>query len=832
MIRHIFTTCLATISVISIATAEELKVLPEAVELRGPESFQQLLLQKDTGFELSSQLTEGVTWNVENPEVVKVTASGKLRPVANGETKVSATIDDKTITSTVTVADMEKSFQWSFRHDVLPVLSKAGCNSGACHGALAGKGGFRLSLRGYDPPTDFFNTVKQDRGRRVEFADPGRSLILAKPSGGIRHKGGLRFGTDSEEYRILAEWISAGAVGPKEDEAAVEHLEVLPGRSIHEVGETQQMIVQAHFSDGRTADVTPWVIWSSSNEAVCSVDEKGMVNVMSPGEGAVVAWYSSKIAIARITVPFPTVSGPDADVLVDTRPPANFIDEHIDQQLIRLNLPASPGCSDSTFVRRAYLDTIGRLPSPNEVRDFLTSSAEDKRNQLIEQLLNSSDFVDYWTYQWSDVLMLNGALLRPKALKAYYDWLHKHVESNSPWDVMIREILTATGDSYENGATNFYALYQSPEDMTENACQAFMGLSIGCARCHNHPLEKWTNDQYYGMANLFARVKAKGWGGQGASGDGLRTLYVAEEGDLVQPRTGFPQAPTPLDGDSLALNDTSDRRLPLAEWMTSPENPYFAKSITNRIWARYFGVGLVESVDDMRVSNPASNEELLQAASDYLVEQKFDLKSLMRMILLSNAYQRTSDPLPGNKEEKRFYSRYYPRRLMAEVLHDCVVQVTEVPSKFDHIEIAGANRQKTDFYPLGTKAVQLYDAAVENYFLSTFGRNPRNIVCECERSAEPSTVQVLHISNGSTINHKLKDEKSCISSFLKLRADGMSDYAILDEIYLDCLARYPNARERQNILSVLPPPGDKEEREVVEDIYWAIFSSREFLFNH
>ncbi len=497
-----------------------------------------------------------------------------------------------------------------------------------------------------------------------------------------------------------------------------------------------------------------------------------------------------------------------------------------------MNLPASPPCSDSEFVRRAYVDTIGTLPTAEEVRRFLADTSADKRDQLIESLLARDEFVDYWTYKWSDVLMLNGTLLRPEAVKAYYQWIRERVQNNTPWDEFVREILTATGSSFENGATNFFALHQDPENMTENVCQAFLGLSIGCAKCHNHPLEKWTNDQYYAMANLFARVRAKGWGGDGRNGDGLRTLYVVSTGDLVQPRTGKPQPPTPLDGAPLPFDDPGDRRESLAKWLTSPDNPYFARSITNRVWANFFGVGLVEAVDDMRASNPACNEELLASAADYLVEHKFDLKALMSAILQSNAYQRSSQPLPGNAAEQRFYSRYYPRRMMAEVLLDAIVQVTEVPSVFNQVAYAGADRQKTEFYPEGTRALELYDSAVENYFLQTFGRNQRRITCECERSDEPSMVQVLHLSNGDTLNEKLEAEHGRVSKLLELRSAGMSDETLLDDIYLVCLARYPTAGERAAMLELLPAPGSGEEREVLEDIFWSILSSREFLFNH
>jgi len=368
--------------------------------------------------------------------------------------------------------------------------------------------------------------------------------------------------------------------------------------------------------------------------------------------------------------------------------------------------------------------------------------------------------------------------------------------------------------------------------MTENVSQAFLGLSIGCARCHNHPLEKWTNDQYYGMASLFARVRAKGWGGEGRDGDGRRTLYVAEWGELVQPRTGKPQPPAPLDGQPLDCNDPTDRRVALANWLTSPQNPYFARAITNRVWAAFMGVGLVEKVDDMRVSNPPSNECLLAAAAAYLVQNKYDLQALMKAILQSNAYGRSSRPLAGNRGDRRFYSRYYPRRMMAEVLHDAIVQVSLIPTRFDSIAFPGADRQSTDFYPLGTRAIQLYDSAVENYFLQTFGRNPRRIVCECERSDEPTMVQVLHLSNGSTLNEKLHAPGSRVHRLRALRQQGMSDSGLIDEVYLVCLSRYPTAAERERLLALLPPPGRSDEQEVLEDLFWGVMSSREFLFNH
>jgi hypothetical protein len=393
---------------------------------------------------------------------------------------------------------------------------------------------------------------------------------------------------------------------------------------------------------------------------------------------------------------------------------------------------------------------------------------------------------------------------------------------------LVREILTATGGSDENGATNFYALHQSPEEMTENACQAFLGLSIGCAKCHNHPLEKWTNDQYYSMANLFARVRAKGWGGDGRNGDGIRTLYVSSSGDLIQPNRGKPQPPAPLDSQPLDFDDPRDRREALAEWLTDPENPYFARAITNRIWANFFGRGLVEQVDDLRLSNPASNEPLLAAAAQHVVDAKFDLKQLMRTFLRSETYQRSSIPLAENRDEEKYLSRYYPQRLMAEVLLDSIDQALGTSTTFDEVAFPGADKQKTEFYAKGTRAIGLYDAAVNSYFLTTFGRNPREITCECERSDEPSMVQVLHLSNGETLNPKLADPQNLIG---RMMADGADDVAIIDALFLASLSRPPNDGELKNLLSIRAEYGD-DRATALQDVAWSILTSTEFTFNH
>ncbi len=826
-IRSIVATCMClTVAASMLPAQDSVRLLPQELTLWGIEGTHRVLAERFVGEEAVGPADPGIRLLSENPAVVRIDGM-QLIPVSDGSAVVRIEgSSDEASSQNVTVTGINQPFGWSFRNHVQPVLARMGCNSGACHGALAGKGGFKLSLRGYDPERDYFTIVEQQLGRRVELAEPAASLLLTKPTNAVPHKGGLQLTPESWHYRIVAEWIAAGAIAPAEADARLERLEVLPERATLKTGITQPVLVRAHYSDGRVEDVTRLTKFTSANEVVATVDEDGLVSVIGPGEGAISAWFSSRIVIARMTVPYEQEIDAAEFAVAGRR---NFIDELVLNQLRRLNLRPSPVCSDEVFVRRVFVDTIGTLPTSSEVREFLADESANKRDRLIESLLQRSEYVDYWTYRWSDLLLLNGAELRPDAVNAYYKWIRDHVAANTPWDQFVSLLVTSRGSSFENGATNFYALHQSPEEMAENVSQAFMGLSIGCAKCHNHPLEKWTNDQYYAFANLFSRVRGKGWGGDPRNGDGLRTLVTASSGELVQPRTGKPQPPTPLDAAAVAFDAPGDRREYLARWLTSKENSMFARSVTNRVWKNFFGVGLVEQVDDMRASNPASNEELLAATAQYLVDEDYNLKSLMRTILLSETYQRDSRPLPENVGDQRHYSRCFPRRLMAEVLLDAVSQVTDVPSEFTRIVYPGADIKPTDIYPKGTRAIQLHDSAVESYFLQTFGRNQRRITCECERSDEPSMVQVLHISNGSTVNDKLAVPENRLARWL---AESESDAELLDEVFLSCLARLPRQHEKDELTVLFAATPAEERRVVLEDLVWSIVSSREFLFNH
>jgi hypothetical protein len=743
--------------------------------------------------------------------------------------------------------------QWSFRNDVQPVLAKAGCSSGACHGAAAGQGGFKLSLRGYDDDGDWRAITRGALGRRLVLSDPARSLVLLKPTGAVPHKGGTRFETNSLEYKIVSEWIAAGAPPPKADDARITKLEASPDHATLKPGSGQQLAIKATFSDGSVRDVTRWVKYTDANAAVTTVDEQGKVTVMGFGEGAITAWYLSKIAIATVTAPYTNTVSP---ALCAQAPKRNFIDEEVLVKLRELNLPPSARCTDEEFIRRAFLDTIGTLPTADEVRAFLAdaqraagvlpaektavlardnrtsidasagrmpAARSSKRDHLIESLLARPEFVDYWGYKWSDLLLVNSERLRPAAMWSYHNWIRSHVAANTPWDRFVRELVTARGSTLENGAANFYALHEDPPNMAETTTQAFLGMSINCAKCHNHPMEKWTNDEYFGFANLFARVRSKTGGG-----DGEKIIFAASEGNINQPLTGRPQKPKPLDGRALPIDDPSDRREALADWLTSRDNSYFARAIVNRVWANFYGVGLVEKVDDVRITNPASNEKLLSAAANFLADQKFDLKALMRAILQSETYQRSSVALPENAADQRFYSRYYPKRLMAEVLLDAYSQVTDVPTEF-RLDLRNQNRGIGDKYPAGLRALQLPDTRAFSYFLETFGRPDRLKTCECERTAEPSMSQALHIANGDTLNKKLAAKESVIT---KLIDASTPDDKLIEEASLACLSRSPTAAEKAKFLKTLADTKDSDRRTAVEDIYWALMSSREFLFNH
>jgi hypothetical protein len=798
--------------------ADALAVLPASFELAGPAARQTIVVERKTGTDFVGDLTENATFTADPEGIVKV-EHGIVIPVADGEVTITARQGENSAGAHVVVRGMKSPAPSSFRNHVQPILAKAGCSLGACHGAAAGQGGFKLSLRGYDDEGDYFTITHAAVGRRITPADPARSLLLLKPTNAVPHKGGERFKPGSAEWQTIVEWIANGTPAPSTKDARITRIEVLPPVVRLQDAQKQQVIVRAYFDDGHSEDVTRNAKFTATDQSVANVDENGVVTVVGHGESAISAWYLSKIATGSVTAPYPNAIAANA---FGEAPSRNWIDQLVLEKLRSLNLPPSPRCSDYEFIRRAFIDTVGILPAPSEVRAFVADDRSDKRDRLIGQLLERPEFVDYWTYKWSDLLLVTKRKLKPVAMWAYYKWVRDQVATNTPWDVFARRLLTAQGSSIENGAANYFVIHQDPRELAETTSLTFLGFSMNCAKCHNHPMEKWTNDDYYGFANLFSRVRFKNGGT-----DGDNVVFATNEGELVQPLTGKPQRPRPLDGERLPLDAAGDRRVALVEWLTSRDNFYFKRSIVNRIWANFFGVGLVENVDDIRASNPASNEPLFSAAADFLASHGFDLKLLMREILQSETYQRSSVPVAGNETDTRFHSRYYPRRLMAEVLHDAISQATGVPTVFKTRAVSEEGENPLQF-PIGWRAVQLPDANTDNYFTKAFGRPDRELTCECERTAEPSVTQALHLSNGTTINQKLSAKDGFMA---KVTAANRPVDESLEEMYLAAVARPPSAHERERLGKVIAAAGE-DRRAALEDVFWALLSSREFLFNH
>ncbi len=810
----------------SVAADPALEAHPSLVVLTHPGQKQTILAILQEGG-VAVAIPRALSFESLDPTIATVTQEGVVTARRAGEVQVQVRSGEQRALIKVRVGTLSEPEPWDFRRHILPILTKANCNGGGCHGALAGKGGFRLSLSAYDPYADHLNITRDALGRRIEMDDPVRSLLLTKPTVATAHKGGRRLDTRSEDYRILAEWIAAGAKGPQESDVALDHLEVWPAKWRLTKGDKLRFMVRAHYADGRVEDVTRWAKFTATDETMLRLsDANGGAEVIGFGEGAVTAWFSSRIVMARVISPFPK-KGDSVAALWRER---NRIDGAVNAQLRQLNLVPSAAADDATFLRRASVDVTGTIPKAEEVKAFLESEDPNKRSALIERLLASAEFVDYWTYRWADLLLVSGEHLRPEAVKAYYQWIRGQVESGVAWDKFVKSVVTARGGSLEQGATNFFAVHQEPEAMAENVSQAFMGLSINCAKCHNHPLEKWTNDQYYSFANLFSQVRAKGWGGDTRSGDGIRTLYTVAKAELIQPRTGRAQPAAPLDAPAVPEDEAGgDRREYLAAWLTSPKNPYFTRAIVNRVWAAFFGIGIVNAVDDLRASNPATNEALMDSLCAFLVENQYDLKALMRLILQSATYERSSEATEGNRDDSRYFARYYPRRMMAEVLSDAITAAVGVPDQFTEVALADGSSEKTAFYPKGVRALQTYDAAVRSYFLKTFGRNQRAITCDCERSNQPSIVQALHLSNGNTLNEKLASKESIIADLL---SQCGTDAELVQAAFYRCLNRPPSRGELDGYERLLAGLSPEERRAAAEDLFWSLLTSREFLFQH
>jgi hypothetical protein len=807
-----------------VAGQPSLQIQPAAITLTGPQATQRAIVLRVEDNAIVGDVTSRAEFFSSNPKIATVDENGVVKAVGDGEVNISAAAEDMRAVVKVKVEKTKQAQAVSFANHVIPVMTKIGCNSGACHGALAGKGGMKLSLRGYDPEADHFVLTRQANARRVNRQEPHRSLMLMKPTLALPHGGGLKLDVKSPEFRVFADWIAEGAAGISKKDVKVERIEVFPPRATLNPQEQLQVVVRARYTDGHSEDVTRWAKYSSTEDLVAGVDDAGLVKVGGHGEAAIAVLFGNHVALVRILSPLDNEIEPK---VFAQSPRHNFTDNLVLRKLEALKIPPSPQCSDNEFIRRAYLDAIGRLPTPEEVSGFTMNA---NRAKLINALLARPEFVDYWTYKWADLLLISSRKLPQPAMRAFHQFVRQSVADNKPWDRFAREILTVRGNTLQNGQANYFMLHKDISDLTESTALTFMGMSITCARCHNHPLEKWTQDQYWGMANLFSQIAIK-------NGDraGEFTIQSTGEGDIAHPRRGIAMPPTPLDGKPigdpppLGGGGRIDRREYFADWLTAPDNPYFAKALVNRVWRNFMGRGLVEAEDDHRQTNPASNEELLDALAKDFVKNGHDVKKLVRTIMNSAAYQRSATPQAGNKADDRFYSRYLIRRLPAEVVLDAYSDITKVPTAFTKVAVgsSGGDAATAD-YPLGTRALQLPDTQLVSQFLDAFGRPERGQTCSCERQQESSVTQALHLNNGQTLNDKLRSKKSRVEEWL---SEKIGDDEAIQRVFMLALARGPSDAERARFRKLMTEDPQASRREVLEDLFWSVLTSREFLFN-
>ncbi|MCU0703130.1 MAG: DUF1549 and DUF1553 domain-containing protein [Fimbriiglobus sp.] len=792
----------------------ELAVATPEVFLVGPRAAHQLIVTGKYSNGLVRDLTPFVAVAVEPAGVVDVQAGLFLRATKDGTATVTLSAGGKAVTVKVTVKDSASPTPPSFRHDVIATLNVGGCNMGACHGTPSGKNGFKLSLRGFDPAADFLQLTRDQFGRRTDHQHPENALLLLKGVGQVPHEGGARLGVNTLPTEMLAAWLAGGLPDDKKELPAVKGIEVLPGSRVQlNPARWQQLAVRATFTDGVQRDVTRLTNFSSSDPAVADVSPTGLVEFKRPGEVAVLARYLEEIVSVRLTYLEPR------DGFKWPNPPEhNFVDSHVFAKLRQMTIAPSDLCSDNEFVRRVYLDCIGRLPTPAETGQFLSDTATTKRTGLIDRLVTLPEFADFWALKWADVLRSNRKTIQLKGSTGYQAWLRERFASNAPFNEVVKELLTATGNSYTNPPANYYRISKDPTILAESTAQLFLGVRMQCAKCHNHPFERWSQDDYYGLSAVFARVKTKPAATAAdrapKPAESAEVVLVERGGEVSQPRTGKTMKPRfPGKGDQ-DLPPGTDRRAAFADWLTAVDNPFFAKSVVNRVWFHLMGRGIVDPVDDFRESNPSANDELLNALAADFAKNGYDLRRLVTTVLKSRTYQLSALPNDTNRDDVKYFSRAVTKLLTAEQLLDALCDFTGVPEKFTGL-------------PAGTRAIQLPDGEVNHPFLKTFGQPARELACECERESDGNLAQALQLINGPTVNEKVKNPDNRVG---KLLAAKKSEGEILTELYAVALSRQPDAEETKVALTHVAKTADK--RKAWEDVMWAILNTREFLFRH
>ncbi|MFM1556476.1 MAG: DUF1549 and DUF1553 domain-containing protein, partial [Limisphaerales bacterium] len=743
-----------------------------------------------------------------------------IRPVSDGETSLKIEFAGRALTLPVKVEKATEERPVRFSLDVMPTFTKGGCNSGGCHGASSGKDGFRLSLFGFDPRSDYQSITRENLGRRINLALPNDSLLLEKATGRVTHTGGKVIAAESSLYKTIVRWLETGAPDDPAGTQKVLDLEIHPKQSVLEgEGAQQQIIVRAVYSDGSIRDVTHETMFITNNDVSTKVDGKGKMTAGQRGESFIMARYD------QITVGTQVLVIPKMDNFKFPKElEANYIDKFVHNKLKKIRITPSGLCDDNTFIRRAYLDVIGGLPTPEAVVAFVADKSPAKREKLIDELIARPEFVRIWVMKWAELLQIrtqNNNFYYKNAV-LYFEWLRDQFEQNQPMDKIVRELLGARGGTFSNPPGNFYQVERDTQKLTENAAQIFMGMRIQCAQCHNHPFDRWTMDDYYSFSAFFAQV------GRKTGEDNRETIIYNRRSGGVRHIVGNRDMPPKFlgaDGPEITkdangkmrsgfpLKSGEDRRIALANWLASPKNPFFAKNMANIVWGHFMGVGIVEPVDDVRISNPPSNPELLDELGKRFAESGYNFKKLVRDICVSRAYQRSVQSTDSNKDDTLNFAKSSIRRVRAEVLLDMISQVTDTKNKFRGL-------------PLGSSAVEIVDGGTSTFFLTTFGRATRTTVCSCEVALEPNLSQALHLLNGDTVNSK-HTRGGVVRNLIK---GGKTPSEIVDDLYVRCLARKPTAPEKAKLM-VFFTEGRPEE-EVLNDLFWAVLNSKEFIFNH
>jgi hypothetical protein len=789
-------------SVPSSPKPERIRVFPEAIELSTARDRQGIAVQALYADGSTRDVTAAARAAIV-PDVATV-RDGVVVPGADGRGKLEVAFEGLKAEVPVEVRRASAVEPIRFRNDVLPVLTKVGCNTGKCHGSASGKDGFRLSLFGYDPEGDHFRLTREAVGRRINLAAPEDCLLLAKSTGKVAHTGGKRVEPGGEGYGLILNWLESGAPSDPADSPVPVGIEVVPRLAVFaSPAEAQRLVVRARYSDGTDRDVTRFTVFLSNNDAAVSVDDQGLAAGKGPGEAFILARFDKLISGVPIIV------RPGTPFHSPGTPAFNWIDTLVNAKLDRLHVVPSEVCADETFLRRASIDLAGLLPSPDEREKFLADPRPDKRSAMVDSLIARDEFLDIWVMKWAEVLQIRTVNdLSPKGLQRYDGWLRDRVRSGVTIDRIARELLPATGSSFENPAVSYFQTETTPQLIAENVAQVFLGTRIQCAQCHNHPFDRWTMDDYYGFASFFSRI-----GYKQALDPRELTVFGAGAGEMKHPIAGRVVRPTFLGGASPEMKPDEDSRKTLAEWLPSPENLDFARNVANIVWAHFSGRGIVEPVDDFRVSNPPSNPELLDAMARRLVEVGYDIRPLIRDILRSRTYQLSTRRNDSNRWDERNFSHQKVRRMRAEILLDCISQVTETADRFPGL-------------PRGGRAVQIPDGRAPNYFLTTFGRSSRENVCSCEVKTTPTLSQALHLINGETTTGKIVEGKVVE----RLLAETGRPDAVVEALYLRCLSRQPTPEEAERIGSRLAAAPDKAK--ALEDLFWALLNSNEFLFNH